>query len=171
MAHVKEDLSWDIFATPWGWVGTASTRRGLRRLALPGPSRAAVAAALSLPARAAIVPDEALRRAILAFFAGRGPCPKAPVDLDGIGAFSRRVLEAARAIPPGSTVTYAQLARRAGNPHACRAVGQVMARNPVPLVIPCHRVVAASGPGGYAGGRLMKARLLALESSSRAATP
>jgi methylated-DNA-[protein]-cysteine S-methyltransferase len=93
-----------------------------------------------------------------------GPCPSVPVDLAGVAGFTRRVLDAARAIPAGTTVTYGELARRAGSPRACRAAGQVMARNPIPLVIPCHRVVAAVGPGGYAGGLAMKARLLALES-------
>ena len=91
------------------------------------------------------------------------------VDLAGLPGFTRRVLGAARAIPAGTTITYGELARRAGSPRACRATGQAMARNPVPLVIPCHRVVAASGRGGYAGGPAMKARLLALESRARAA--
>jgi len=164
MADVKEHLSHDLFRTPWGWVGVVFTPLGLRRLILPRPDRAAVAGKLGLIPGAALVRWEALRSGLLAFFRGEGPCLDVPVDLPGVEDFTRRVLGAARAIAPGTTITYGELARRAGSPRACRAAGQVMARNPVPLVIPCHRVVAVAGLGGYAGGRAMKFRLLALES-------
>ena len=164
MADVKEHLFFDLFKTPWGWVGVAFTLRGLRRLILPRPDRATVAGELGLQPGVVPTPWEALRTGLLLFFQGRGGCPNVPVDLVSVAAFTRRVLEAARAIPPGTTITYGELARRAGSPRAYRAAGQVMARNPIPLVIPCHRVVAAGGPGGYAGGLAMKARLLALES-------
>ena len=160
---VKEHLSHDLFETPWGWVGVAFSPRGLRRLILPRPGRAAAARALGLPPHAVLTPWEALDRGLQAFFLGSGPCPSVPTDLPGLGDFTRRVLGAASGIPAGTTVTYGELARRAGSPRASRAAGQVMARNPVPLVIPCHRVVAAAGPGGYAGGLALKARLLALE--------
>jgi len=138
------------------------TPRGLRRLILPRPDRAAVAAELDLPPGAVLTSWEVLRRGIRAFLRG-GACPGVPLDLAVVAGFTRRVLGATRRIPPGTTITYGELARRAGSRRACRAVGQVMAHNPVPLVVPCHRVVAAAGPGGYAGGREMKARLLALE--------
>lgn len=165
VARVKEYLSYDLFRTPWGWMGVVFTPRGLRRLVLPRPERAAVAGELGLPPGAGLTPWEALRRGLLAFFQGGvSCCPDIPVDLAGLAGFTSRVLDAARAIAPGTTITYGELARRAGSPRACRATGQVMARNPIPLVIPCHRVVAAAGPGGYAGGLAMKARLLALES-------
>jgi methylated-DNA-[protein]-cysteine S-methyltransferase len=165
VAAVKEDLSYDIFDTPWGWVGAAVTRRGLRRLVLPQATRAAVAARLGQPPRASLRPWPELRRGLLAYLEGRGACPELPVDLDGVAAFSRRVLACACAIPRGTTITYGELARRAGSPRASRAAGQVMARNRVPLVIPCHRVVGAAGPGGYAGGLALKKRLLVLESA------
>ena len=164
MACVKEHLSYDLFETLWGWVGVAFTPQGLRRLVLPRPVRDTVAGELGLPPGAVLTPWEELRRGVLAYLNGEGPCPDVPVDLPGVAGFTRRVLEAARTIPPGTTITYGELARRAGSPRACRAAGQVMARNPIPLVIPCHRVVAAAGPGGYGGGPAMKARLLALES-------
>ena len=157
-------LSYDLFRTPWGWVGVAFTPRGLRRLVLPRPDRAAVAGELGILPGDVLTPWESLRSRLRSFFKGRGGCPNVPVDLAGAAGFTRRVLNAARAIPPGTTITYGELARRAGSPRACRAAGQAMARNPIPLVIPCHRVVAAGGPGGYAGGLAMKARLLALES-------
>jgi methylated-DNA-[protein]-cysteine S-methyltransferase len=157
-------VSYDVFKTPWGWVGVAFTPRGLRRLVLPRSDRAAAARELGLPTGAVLTRWMALRRGLLAFFKGKGSCPNVPVDLAGVEGFTCRVLKAARTIPPGTTITYGELARRAGSPRAYRAAGQVMARNPIPLVIPCHRVVAAGGPGGYAGGLAMKARLLALES-------
>jgi len=130
VADVKEHLAYDLFRTRWGWVGLAFTPRGLRRLVLPQPDRAAVLGKLGLPPGAVRAPREALRRALLAFFQGRGPTPDVPVDLAGVGGFTRRVLGAARTIPPGTTITYGELARRAGSPRACRAAGQVMARQP-----------------------------------------
>jgi methylated-DNA-[protein]-cysteine S-methyltransferase len=84
--------------------------------------------------------------------------------------FRRRVLECCRQIPYGETITYGQLARRAGSPNAARAAGQVMAQNRIPIVIPCHRVVATGGGlGGFSapGGLRTKQRLLALEAESR----
>jgi O-6-methylguanine DNA methyltransferase len=88
------------------------------------------------------------------------------VDLDGAGPFARRVYEAARLIPAGQTTTYGELARAVSRPAAARAVGQALGRNPIALIIPCHRVLAAGGkPGGFSahGGRATKARLLAVE--------
>ena len=88
------------------------------------------------------------------------------VDLDGVGPFVRRVCEAAREIPVGQTVTYADLATALGQPSLARAVGRALGRNPIPLIIPCHRVHATGGkPGGFSayGGRVTKAKLLAIE--------
>ncbi|MFO0760030.1 MAG: methylated-DNA--[protein]-cysteine S-methyltransferase [Byssovorax sp.] len=92
-----------------------------------------------------------------------------PVDLDGVPPFHRKVYEAMRRIRRGHVWTYAELAREAGSPQAFRAVGQAMAKNPIPVVIPCHRVVAAGGkPGGFSapGGLVTKERLLRLEGAS-----
>src|ERR1019366_3270845 len=89
-----------------------------------------------------------------------------PVDLTGATVFVRKVCEAAREIPAGKTITYADLANNLGQPTAARAVGQALGRNPIPLIIPCHRILAAGGkPGGFSahGGRATKAKLLALE--------
>lgn len=89
-----------------------------------------------------------------------------PVDLDGVGPFVRRVCDATREIPVGQTITYADLASALGRPSLARAVGRALGRNPIPLIIPCHRVMAAHGkPGGFSafGGRVTKAKLLAIE--------
>jgi methylated-DNA-[protein]-cysteine S-methyltransferase len=88
------------------------------------------------------------------------------LDLDGVPEFDQRVYAAARDLPPGVTATYGELARRVGAPGAAQAVGQVMGHNRFPLVVPCHRVVAAGGGnGGFSapGGVDTKLRLLALE--------
>ena len=89
-----------------------------------------------------------------------------PVDLGGVGPFVQKVCEAARKIPAGQTVTYADLAKPWAGPSLARAVGRALGRNPIPLIIPCHRVMAAHGkPGGFSafGGRVTKAKLLAIE--------
>ncbi|MEM1658558.1 MAG: MGMT family protein [Candidatus Jordarchaeales archaeon] len=82
------------------------------------------------------------------------------VDLSNLTPFQRKVLEEVRRIPPGETITYGELARRIGNPRAARAVGRALKRNPLPIVIPCHRVVGACGIGGYTGGLEIKVKLL-----------
>lgn len=88
----------------------------------------------------------------------------------GVAPFARRVLEACRQIPPGETLSYAELARLAGSPGAARAAGNTMARNRCPLIVPCHRVVGSNGRlGGYSApqGLSMKRRLLSAEARTR----
>ncbi|HEY6947027.1 MAG TPA: methylated-DNA--[protein]-cysteine S-methyltransferase [Candidatus Acidoferrum sp.] len=88
------------------------------------------------------------------------------VDWNPVAPFFQRIYEAAREIPPGQTRTYGEIAKAAGQPNAAQEVGQAMAKNPVPIIVPCHRVVAAGAkPGGFSayGGRATKAKLLALE--------
>jgi len=89
-----------------------------------------------------------------------------PLDMDQVPAFHRRVYEVARAIPPGMTLSYGDIAARVGAPGAARAVGQALGRNPFPIVVPCHRVLAAGGKiGGFSaqGGVITKRRMLAIE--------
>jgi O-6-methylguanine DNA methyltransferase len=118
---------------------------------------------LTGPARRLI---ERARREVQEYLDGRRSFFTVPVDLTALPAFQRRVLEEARRIPFGQARTYAWVARRIGNPRAVRAVGTALARNPVPLIVPCHRVLRSDGGlGGYSmeGGVALKARLLALE--------
>ncbi|NGX51261.1 MAG: Bifunctional transcriptional activator/DNA repair enzyme Ada [Chlamydiae bacterium] len=92
---------------------------------------------------------------------------KLPFDFSSFTPFMRAGIEAIRTIPFGQTATYGEIAKIAGNPKAARALGNVCNRNPFPLVIPCHRVVAGGGSlGGYAYGALMKRELLQFERSS-----
>lgn len=90
-----------------------------------------------------------------------------PIDVSRLAPFSRKVSERLMGTSPGETLTYGELARRAGNPRAARAVGRIMARNPFPLVVPCHRVVGADGSlTGFSAGIELKKRLLELEARS-----
>ena len=96
------------------------------------------------------------------------------LDMDGIEGFERQVLEAARGIPPGATLTYGELAKQVGAPGAAREVGQAMARNRFPIIVPCHRVMAAGGGfGGFSapGGLESKARLLNIEKAALSDEP
>jgi methylated-DNA-[protein]-cysteine S-methyltransferase len=101
------------------------------------------------------------------YFAGRRTEFDLDVDPDGT-PFERRVWDEVRAIPYGQTATYADIARRIGRPRACRAVGRANGRNPLAVVVPCHRVIGSDGSlTGYAGGVEMKRTLLDLERGQR----
>ena len=98
------------------------------------------------------------------YLAGKRTTFDVKMDLSFVTPFRRAVLEECSRIPRGQTTTYAELARRVGRPNAYRAVGHTMATNPIPIVIPCHRVVASSGNlQGFGGGLDMKLKLLTLE--------
>jgi methylated-DNA-[protein]-cysteine S-methyltransferase len=125
------------------------------------------------PASPAWVRDDAWFAGITAqlgaYFAGELTEFDVPIRLEGTD-FQRRVWQGLRTIPYGETVSYVELARRAGSPAASRAVGQANGRNPVAVIVPCHRVIAADGSlGGYGGGLERKARLLELEQHGRGA--
>ena len=107
-----------------------------------------------------------IKRAILHFKGEAQDFQNVAVNLDGAGPFIKNVYSAARRIPPGETMTYGELAAAAGSPGASRAVGQAMSKNPIPLIIPCHRVLAAGNrPGGFSahGGLATKSKMLELE--------
>ncbi|UQA57748.1 methylated-DNA--[protein]-cysteine S-methyltransferase [Polyangium aurulentum] len=168
-------IGYALFETPLGWAAVAWSERGLYAVELPVGSAEATEKRLCklVPgARAADPPAWAVdaMRAITAHLGGeRVDLGAIPVDVERMPAFYRTVYEAARAIAPGQTVTYGELAARCGSPGAARAVGQALAKNPVPVVVPCHRILAAGGAaGGFsaAGGLDTKARLLAIEGVS-----
>ncbi|MDD2756717.1 MAG: MGMT family protein [Methanothrix sp.] len=103
---------------------------------------------------------------IAAYLEGSAPCPRAELDMSGCTDFQKQIYLLVQAIPRGETMTYGQVALRAGRLGAARAVGRAMAANPFAILVPCHRVVAKKGLGGYAWGREMKEKLLRLESRS-----
>jgi methylated-DNA-[protein]-cysteine S-methyltransferase len=153
--------------TPLGPLALAVTDRGLARVAF-GHGDAAFAAELRRRLEADVVESSAKLTSVVAeierYFAGKGRNIDLRVDLAAVTPFQRRVLLAARRVPAGRVVSYGDIARRIGRPRASRAVGQALARNPVPIVIPCHRVVTSGGGlGGYTGGLGIKKKLLAIE--------
>lgn len=159
--------------TPIGtlWLREAGGRlAGIEIVAAAG---APPPAEMPAPPPAAADAGTVLRQAALEldqYFAGRRRTFSLPLDLSGLTPFTLRILETLRTIPYGTTITYGALAARAGFPHAARAVGRAMASNPLPLVIPCHRVVAAGGqPGGYSGGSGLPTKLWLLEFERSAA--
>lgn len=110
-----------------------------------------------------------LGRAITAYFSGQSVTFDVTLDLTGLTEFRQSVLEACRRIPHGQTASYSDLARQVGQPLASRAVGSAMANNPLPLIVPCHRVVRRDGSlGGFSSpdGVSMKLRMLRLEGAS-----
>ena len=106
------------------------------------------------------------RRELNAYFAGRRRSFTAPCDLGGLSPFTRAVLRITAGIPYGEVKSYRWVAERLGKPKAMRAVGNALARNPIPIIIPCHRVVRSDGAlGGFALGLNWKRKLLDLETS------
>jgi methylated-DNA-[protein]-cysteine S-methyltransferase len=108
----------------------------------------------------------AARKILLIYLHGESKRIDLDVDLSGITPFQRRVLEETRKVPRGQVSTYAEIAKRIGQPKAVRAVGQALRRNPVPIVVPCHRVIASDGSLGGYGGEMRskrKVQLLKLE--------
>lgn len=158
-----------LLPTDWGWWGLVDGPRGLRRVVLPGRPperlREELEAGVGEPSPLLQELAERIRRYL------RGEpvdFEGLPLELEGCSAFARRVWEATRRIPYGQTRSYAQLAREVGVPGAARAVGRALGANPLPLVIPCHRVVRSDGsPGGFSGGVGLKRRMLELEAQRR----
>ena len=160
--------SFHVFETPIGPCAIAWTDDGIVRFQLPerteAEARARLAGHREAPPPAWL--KATVKRAILHLEGKPQRFDDERLDLAGIPPFHAKVYEALRAVPAGKTVTYGELAARAGSKAALRAVGQAMAKNPIPLLVPCHRVLAAGDkPGGFSayGGRVTKATLLALE--------
>lgn len=160
-----------VFDTAIGRCGVAWHDRGLVRVALPEASDAALRHRLSLGgAREAAAPPPAVATAIALIVQHVRGEPAAldtiVLDLDLVPDGHREIYEAARKIPSGRTVSYGALASALGKPGAARVIGQAMGKNPWPIVVPCHRVLAANhATGGFSahGGIETKARLLAAE--------
>jgi methylated-DNA-[protein]-cysteine S-methyltransferase len=164
-------LYYVIFNTAAGWVGVLSSETGLLRITLP--RRAASDAYQQLGdeiKQAAPAPDrfqDLMERLSFCFAGHRVDFPD-KLDLSAATAFQREVWEATRLIPYGETRNYAWVAAQIKKPKAVRAVGQALGKNPLPVIIPCHRVLARDGGlGGFGGGLEMKKYLLRLESSTK----
>jgi len=150
--------------TVWGWVRVWASDRGVTRVEWPRPCPVTSSSAAQDGTSQAV---EIARRAweeIAAYLRGERPQFSVPLDWSGYTHFQRRVWRACRSVGYGQTCTYGELAALVGNRRAARAVGQALARNPTPILVPCHRVLASGGGlGGFGGGLEMKRRLLLLE--------
>ena len=166
---------YDVFETPLGWVGLLASPKGLRRTTLPQPSPNGCLLMLGPEEdKAALSPErfEALKGKIIRYYGGEVVAfDSETLDVDDVAPFTRAAWEACRSIPYGETRSYRWLASQAGNARAPRAAGQAMARNRLPIVVPCHRVIASDGGlGGFGGGAsalLLKRRLLDMEARAR----
>jgi methylated-DNA-[protein]-cysteine S-methyltransferase len=161
------DVAYDLVDTPIGTLLVASTERGLCRIAYDAePEREVdrLAQAFGVRILRSTRPIDPARRQLDEYFEGKRQRFDLAVDLALQADFNRRVLRELARVPYGEVVTYGELASRAARPRAARAVGTVMNRNPLPIVLPCHRVVGANGKlVGYAGGLDRKETLLRLE--------
>lgn len=163
-------LFYHAFDSPLGRLSTLTTASRLVRVMLPGLSDNDVRSRFvnNYPDSELIDGGETSERAeleILEYLEGRRRQFKIPFQLDA-PPFHVRALTEVNRIPYGKTATYGEIARALGNPGLARAVGTANAKNPLPIIIPCHRVVASSGLGGYGGGLTMKKRLLNIEGCS-----
>jgi methylated-DNA-[protein]-cysteine S-methyltransferase len=162
------DIAYTSADSPFGTLLLARTPRGLVRLGLPNEDPEELLADLAgrISPRVLEVPaglDEE-RRELDDYFAGRRHDFDLPIDWQLSHGFLLRARQGIAAIPYGETRTYTDLARGAGNELAVRAAGSACSRNPIPLVVPCHRVLRSDGSlGGYAGGLEMKEELLKME--------
>ena len=161
------DVAYDLTDSPIGELLVAATDRGVCRISFdPDPERELeeLAKAYGIRVLRSTRPLDRPRRELDEYFEGRRRDFGVDVDLRPVPAFQQLVLAELRRVPYGETATYGGLATRIGRPRAARAVGGALNRNPVPIVVPCHRIVGASGSlVGYAGGLERKERLLALE--------
>ncbi len=172
-AALREGLADAVFTrlpTPIGRLLVVQGPRGIVRIGFEEEPEDALLAQVAARLGPRLIASDrelaSVREALGAYFEGEGDRLDLPVDLELVAApFRRRVLETLhREVGRGEVVTYGALAERSGNPRAARAVGTACARNPVPLVVPCHRVLPGSGGiGAYGGGPERKRVLLALE--------
>jgi methylated-DNA-[protein]-cysteine S-methyltransferase len=165
---MPERPKYAILRTKWGYFGLAGTESALCRTCLAAPERARIEAQLLKDVAGARFDRaylEPLQEQIAAYYDGARVNfdPRIPVSLNGFRVFGASVLAKCRQLQFGQTISYAGLAREAGRPAASRAVGRALARNPLPLIIPCHRVLRTDGGlGGFSapGGVSLKKKML-----------
>jgi methylated-DNA-[protein]-cysteine S-methyltransferase len=164
------DVAYARHDTPVGTLVLAATRRGLVRVAYAddegGVEATLSALARSISPRVLAAPRrlDAARRELDEYFAGARDRFEMPLDWQLTRGFGRRVLRSTARIPYGSVSSYARVAAAAGSPRGSRAAGNALGANPLPIIVPCHRVLhAGGGLGGYTGGVERKVTLLAIE--------
>lgn len=173
-------IAFAVFDTALGWSAIAWSEAGVVRGWLPAASEAAVRGSVArrLPEAVEVEPAEFAAEAIAGVKAlmaeGKAELSAVPLDLAGVPALHARLYEIARAIPAGETITYGEAAERLGDRNLAREVGRALGLNPYPPIVPCHRILAASGKtGGFSapGGVETKMRLLNVERARTSAAP
>lgn len=162
------DVGYGYTDTPFGRMLVAVTPRGLVRVAMRTESSDEVleelAGRLSPRVLEAPIAVDAVRRELDEYFEGKRRVFDVPLDWALTSGFKQKVLRATARIPYGGVSSYREMASRAGNPRASRAAGNALGSNPIPIVVPCHRVLRTGGNlGGYGGGLDMKEALLKME--------
>jgi methylated-DNA-[protein]-cysteine S-methyltransferase len=162
------DVSYAPVDSPFGTLLLAATRRGLVRLAFPEENVDSVLERLARTISPRIVEAQAsldpVRRELAQYFEGRRKHFELQLDWTLVGPFARRVLRVTSQIPYGGVLSYGEVAADAGSPRGSRAAGNALGANPIPIVVPCHRVLRSGGAlGGYGGGPERKRFLLELE--------
>jgi methylated-DNA-[protein]-cysteine S-methyltransferase len=165
---MQKVTKYTIFKTKWGYFGLAGNESGLLRTCLPLSKTADVKSRLLDDLQAPRFDKRLLKTVqeqIIAYFEGSRVNfnPEIPIALEGLSNFNRSVLTACRNIKFGEVLTYSALAKKTGRPKAARAVGNALAKNPLLLIIPCHRVIRSDGKiGGFSapGGMVTKSKLL-----------
>jgi len=161
------DAGYDLIDSPVGELLIAAGNRGILRISFDADVEQHLELLSQMAGRSVLRSPrqvDGVRRELDEYFEGKRHAFDLAVDLRGVTPFTERVLRELALIPFGETATYAELAARAGNPKAARAVGMTMNRNRIPIVLPCHRVIGANGSlVGYAGGLERKVALLRLE--------
>ncbi len=159
-----------VFNTAMGWVAILGSERGLARVTLPQHSAQKAFKLLGEMANHATPSPDRFRdiaKRRKAYFSGHKVLFPDERDPSLATPFQREVWQITRLIPYGETRSYSWLAKKIGKPEAVRAIGQALGRNPLPIIIPCHRVVRNNGKlGGFSGGIEMKRQLLHLEASA-----
>jgi len=167
---MTQQLNYITFNTDIGWIGILSSAKGLLGTTLPQPSIDEVRQLLGDSVSYAIWsphPFKDLMERLKVYFSGHRTTFPDKLDLSRATHFQREVWEITRLIPYGETRSYAWVAKQIKKPRAMRAVGQALGKNPLPIIVPCHRVVASDGKlGGFSGGVEMKRYLLFLETSA-----
>lgn len=169
-----------LFETAIGTCAIAWGERGIVAAHLPEPDTTAMRARMHqrFPAEAESEPTTEARHAIGGIVALMQGEPRdlleVALDMEGLPDFNRRVYDVARAIPPGQTLTYGEVAAKLGSPGSARAVGRALGANPFPIIVPCHRILAAGAKaGGFSapGGTTTKMRMLTIEGAKVGQAP
>ena len=167
---MARELAYVIFNVDLGWVGILGSAQGLLRTTLPQHSADEVRQQLADSINDAIWAPHLFKESterLRIYFSGRRITFPDRLDLSWATHFQRQVWEATKLIPYSETQSYLWVAKQIKKPRAMRAVGQALGRNPLPIIVPCHRVIASNGKlGGFGGGLEMKKQLLSLEAAT-----